>query len=212
MKKVTLAIVSNVLMIVLPLLAVPSLMLHYKILVLIVISVAMWLTMPAVTAEETSEKKDSDKFSVLLILIMSVISVMAPVIDWAYFMQDQSSFTWVTSLGIVMMLSGMLFRAWAVKTLGEFFTATVQIKNDHQLVTAGPYSIVRHPSYTGAFLSIVGSAVVLHSWIGFAIAFACMTIAYYVRIRIEETKLTAHFGQVYLQYQHTTKRIIPFIW
>lgn len=212
MRKIILASVSNTLMIVLPLLGNPALMLHYKIVILILGAVCMWLTQPAFTMQETTEQKGSDKFSVVLILSMSFISVISPVIDWAYFTKAHSHFGWMTIMGLTMMITGLAFRAWAVRTLGEFFTPTVQIKEEHRLVTEGPYSIVRHPSYTGAFLSIIGGAVVLESWIGFAIACAAMTIAYYIRIKIEETELSAHFGKRYLQYQHTTKKIIPFVW
>jgi protein-S-isoprenylcysteine O-methyltransferase Ste14 len=212
MRKLLLACISNTLMIVLPLLAIPSLMWHYKILLLIAGSVCMWLTQPAFTIDETHEQKKRDKFSVILILSMSFISVVVPVIHWAYFMPTQSHVGWMSITGLVLMITGITFRAWAVRTLGEFFTPTVQIQEEHRLVTEGPYSIVRHPSYTGAFLSIIGGAVLLESWIGFAIACAAMTIAYYVRIRIEESELSAHFGTTYLQYQHTTKKIIPFVW
>jgi protein-S-isoprenylcysteine O-methyltransferase Ste14 len=212
MRKLILACISNTLMIVLPLLANPSLILHFKIIILIAGSICIWLTQPAFTLNETTEKQSSDKFSVLLILCMSLVSVVSPVVHWAYFMPEQSNVSWVTITGLVMMMIGLAFRAWAVKTLGEFFTPTVQIKESHRLVTEGPYSIVRHPSYTGAFLSIIGGAVLLESWIGFAIACVAMTIAYYVRIRIEENELSAHFGATYLQYQHTTKKIIPFVW
>lgn len=212
MRKIILACVSNVLMIILPLLGKPALMLNYKILLLIAGGIFIWLTQPAFTVEDTSTKKDSDKFSVLLILIMSLISVVAPVVHWAYFMDNPAAFSAFTAIGILMMVTGLLFRAWAVKTLGAFFTPTVQIKDEHKLITQGPYSIVRHPSYTGAFLSIIGSAVILESWIGFAIACLAMTIAYYVRITIEENELSAHFGSSYQNYKHTTKRIIPFVW
>jgi protein-S-isoprenylcysteine O-methyltransferase Ste14 len=212
MRKLILACISNTLMIVLPLLANPSLMLHFKIIILIAGSICIWLTQPAFTLDETTEKQSSDKFSVLLILCMSLVSVVSPVVHWAYFIPEQSHVGWVTITGLIMMMTGLAFRAWAVKTLGEFFTPTVQIKESHRLVTEGPYSIVRHPSYTGAFLSIIGGAVLLESWIGFAIACTAMTIAYYVRIRIEENELSAHFGATYLQYQHTTKKIIPFVW
>ena len=212
MRKVILASVSNVLMIILPLLGNLPLIFNYKIHFLITGSVFMWLTQPAFTVEDTNTKKDSDKFSVVLILMMSFISVITPVIDWAYFMNSHAQFTAFTLVGMVMMIIGLVFRAWAVKTLGEFFTPTVQIKKAHQLITGGPYSIVRHPSYTGAFLSIIGGAVMLESWIGFSLACIAMTIAYYVRIRIEEYELSAHFGRRYLEYKHTTKRIIPFVW
>ncbi len=212
MRKMMLALVSNALMILLPLAGKPMLMLNYKILIIISGSIFMWFTQPAFTKEDTNDKRDSDKFSVLLILAMSFVSVISPVVHWSYFMQEHNAFTWFSVMGIAMIVTGLLFRAWAVKTLGEFFTPTVQIKQTHQLITAGPYSIVRHPSYTGAFLSIIGGAVLLESWLGFTIACLAMIIAYYVRISIEEAELSAHFGNRYKVYKHTTKRIIPFVW
>lgn len=212
MKKLVLAIVSNMLMIILPLLAKPHLIFHYKILILIIGGICVWLTQPPVSVDETNTKKDSDRFSVILILVMSLVSVVAPVVEWAYFIEVQPGLTWFTVGGIAMLITGIVFRAWAVTTLGDFFTATVQIKDNHRLITDGPYSIVRHPSYTGAFLAITGSAVVLQSWVGLSIAIICMTVAYYVRISIEEKELSDHFGNDYVDYKKSTRRIIPFVW
>jgi protein-S-isoprenylcysteine O-methyltransferase Ste14 len=212
MKKLVLALVSNSLMIVLPLLGKPVLMVNYKILILVAANVCIWLTQPAFTVKETNDKKESDKFSVILILSMSYISIVIPIIHWAYFMQNHSAFTWFTAAGILMMITGIVFRAWAVNTLGAFFTPTVQIQNNHQLVTKGPYSIVRHPSYTGAFLSIVGGALVLDSLLGLIAGCLAMTVAYYFRIKIEEDELTTHFGKSYSEYKQRTKKIIPFVW
>lgn len=212
MRKLVLSIISNVLMIVLPLLGKPSLIFHYKVIFIIAGSIAMWFTQPAFTVEETESEKQSDKFSVILILAMSLVSVVSPVIDWAYFQTEHSGFTVFTALGVFVIVAGILFRAWSVRTLGKFFTPTVQIKPDHILVTKGPYSLVRHPSYFGAFLSITGGAVLLESAIGFLIGCLAMCLAYYVRISIEEKQLTAHFGNLYKQYKTTTKRIIPFVW
>ena len=212
MRKIILASVSNILMVILPLLAKPALMIHYKILVIILGSIAMWLTQPAFTVKETSDKKNSDRFSVILILCMSFISVVVPILDWAYFKSSQDGVSWITLLGIFMIITGITFRALAVRYLGKYFTPTVQIKEDHQLITTGPYSIVRHPSYTGAFLAIVAGGVVLESLVGFIISCTAMIIAYYVRIGIEERELTANFGNAYEQYQKNTKMIIPYVW
>ena len=212
MRKIILASVSNILMVILPLLAKPALMIHYKILVIIFGSIAMWLTQPAFTVKETSDKKNSDRFSVILILCMSFISVVVPILDWAYFKSSQDGVSWITLLGIFMIITGITFRALAVRYLGTYFTPTVQIKEDHQLITTGPYSIVRHPSYTGAFLAIVAGGVVLESLVGFIISCTAMIIAYYVRIGIEERELTANFGNAYEQYQKNTKMIIPYVW
>lgn len=211
MKKVLLSIISNVIMVFLPLSGNPALILNPKILVIIVGSICVWLTQPAFTVSETSEKKQSDKFSVILILSMSLISGVVPIIDWAYFNPDKNHPGILTIAGFVMIVTGILFRAWAVKTLGEYFTPTVQIKDSHKLINTGPYKIIRHPSYFAAFLSITGAAVLLESITGMAVSIAAMSFAYYIRIGIEEQKLVEHFGNRYREYKLNTKRIIPYI-
>jgi protein-S-isoprenylcysteine O-methyltransferase Ste14 len=211
MRKVFLASISNMLMIVLPLLGKPALMLNWKILFIIIGSISMWLTQPPVSVKETGDQKSSDRFSVILILLMSFISVVVPVVDWAYFKDAGSSFTIYSAIGIAMVVTGISFRAWAVRSLGKYFTATVQIKDDHRLVKTGPYHVVRHPSYTGAFLALIAGGVILESLTGFIISCIAMIIAYYVRIGIEEKELIARFGNDYLDYRRETKMIIPYV-
>jgi protein-S-isoprenylcysteine O-methyltransferase Ste14 len=179
----------------------PALMLNWKILFIIIGSISMWLTQPPVSVKETGDQKSSDRFSVILILLMSFISVVVPVVDWAYFKDAGGSFTIYSAIGIAMVVTGISFRAWAVRSLGKYFTATVQIKDDHRLVKTGPYHIVRHPSYTGAFLALIAGGVILESLTGFIISCIAMIIAYYVRIGIEEKELIARFGNDYLAYR-----------
>lgn len=211
MRKLLLASISNILMIILPLLGKPGLMLNGKILFIVAGSIFMWLTQPPVSAKETSEQKSSDRFSVLLILLMCVVSVVVPVTDWAYFKGAGTHISWYTILGAAMIVTGLLFRAWSVSTLGKYFTATVQIVDDHKLVRSGPYRIVRHPSYTGAFLALTAGGVILESLTGFIISCMAMFTAYYVRIRIEEKELVTRFGNDYAAYQQDTKMIIPYV-
>ncbi len=211
MKKIALSIISNIVMVFLPLLGNPSLILNPKIIVIIIGSVCVWLTQPAFSMAETSEKKQSDKFSVILILSMSLISGVVPILDWAYFNADKNNFSWMTITGVIMIVTGVLFRAWSVRTLGKYFTPTVQIKDEHQLISSGPYKIIRHPSYFAAFLTMAGAAVLLESLTGIAVTIIAMSFAYYVRIGIEEQKLIEHFGNRYREYMLHTKRIIPFV-
>lgn len=211
MRKIILASISNLLMIILPLLGKPALILNGKILFIIAGSICMWLTQPPVTVKEASDKKDSDRFSVVLILLMSLVSVVSPIIDWAYLTNHENSFDFLTVLGMVMIIIGISFRAWAVNSLGKYFTATVQIKANHRLVTIGPYRIVRHPSYTGAFLAIIAGGVILESLIGFIISCIAMSIAYSIRIAIEEKELINQFGSEYQAYKRATKMIIPYV-
>lgn len=211
MKKVTPSIISIVLMVFLPLLWKPLLILNPKIIIIIAGLTAVSLTQPPLSVAETNDKKQSDKFSVILILLMSLISGVVPIIDWAYYHSERNNFNLMTMTGIVLIVIGVLFRAWAIRTLGQFFTPTVQIKEEHKLINVGPYRIIRHPSYFAALLSLIGTSVLLESIIGILVSVIAMGTAYYVRIGIEEKKLTEHFGNQYRNYTLQTKKIIPFV-
>ncbi|KAF8884191.1 Isoprenylcysteine carboxyl methyltransferase family-domain-containing protein [Infundibulicybe gibba] len=64
-------------------------------------------------------------------------------------------------IGVLMALLGALLRFWCFKTLGPLFTFEVLIQPRHTLITSGPYSYVRHPSYTGIYLTLSGATVTL---------------------------------------------------
>ena len=66
-----------------------------------------------------------------------------------------------SAFGFSLILSGGLFRLWAMRTLGQFFVMEVSLQKNHRLVKSGPYALVRHPSYVGYMLLIVGTVVLL---------------------------------------------------
>jgi protein-S-isoprenylcysteine O-methyltransferase Ste14 len=211
MKKVVSAIINNTLIIIIPLLLKPSLIINYKIIIIEAVTFALWLTQPEFSMEETRQSKENDRFSVLLILIMSVISIVVPVIDWAYFNNDYDYFGKWQYLTVVLILAGLGIRIWSIQYLGSLFTPTVQIQESHNLITGGPYSLIRHPSYLGAFLCIISGPILLNSLIGSITAIIAMGTAYYFRIKVEEKKLLLHFGDEYESYRKVTKSFIPFI-
>ena len=69
----------------------------------------------------------------------------------------------ISALACALGISGGLIRVWCHRELGRFFTWEVAVRDDHQLITSGPYSIVRHPSYTGWLLLVSGNFLLLHS-------------------------------------------------
>ena len=71
---------------------------------------------------------------------------------------------WVFYIGIVMMVSGIILRQWAIAVLGKFFSLTVMVQTDHKVIDKGPYRILRHPSYTGALLTLLGLTLALETW------------------------------------------------
>ena len=211
MKRISLAVISICVSQILPLLGQPELIFSGRNIVIMIANAAIWLTQPPVSGSETKENKNRDKFSVLLILFFSIGSIILSVCEWAYFGHGPIP-DYITYIGLLLLVTGIGFRVWAIQTLGKFFTATVQIKEDHALITKGPYSVVRHPSYLGAWATISGAAIFFNSYVGFLSALIGMGVSYYIRMKLEEKALTEIFGQQYLNYQKKVKRIIPYIW
>lgn len=205
-------VVTIAIMYALPLLAKPELILNYKILLLMAVAAILFLTQPEMSFKEAKEKQKTDRNSIFMILGAAVISQVTAVIEWGYFRQNPNHFGFLTIFGFLLLAGGAVFRIWSIKTLGRFFTATVQIKEGHQIVKTGPYALVRHPSYLGSYAAMLGSAIFLEAFIGTLVTVVFMFFAYKIRIEAEETALTESLGESYRDYQKTTKKMIPLLW
>lgn len=97
-------------------------------------------------------------------------------------------------------------------TLGRFFTTTVEIQPDHQVIETGPYAFVRHPSYLGGLLSVVGIGLGLGDWASLLCCAAFGTAAFVQRIKVEEVTLRQALGQPYEAYATKHARLLPGIW
>jgi protein-S-isoprenylcysteine O-methyltransferase Ste14 len=106
-----------------------------------------------------------------------------------------------------------VFTVWlvaaAVRTLGKQWAIVAHVVEDHQLITAGPYRIVRHPIYSGMFMIMLATALVASHWIGLIVAVVLFTIGTVWRIGIEEKLLIETFGSQYLEYKRKVPAFIP---
>jgi protein-S-isoprenylcysteine O-methyltransferase Ste14 len=127
----------------------------------------------------------------------------------------QATMMWKRSLvffvGIALMLAGLAFRFYAMWVLGRFFTYNITVQAGQTVVEAGPYRYIRHPSYTGALITLVGLGLALGNWAALLAILACMGIAYAYRIAVEEAALVAVLGEPYKQYMRRTRRLIPLL-
>ena len=114
--------------------------------------------------------------------------------------------------GLGVLWCGLALRFWSFATLGRYFTFTVQTSPDQPVITAGPYRVIRHPSYAGVLLASVGIGLFIGNWWSLLILTAALTCGVVFRIRVEDGALLADLGDDYRAYAATHKRLVPFLW
>ena len=124
------------------------------------------------------------------------------------------SLWFVTLLGVVAAVFGLFMRCWALFHGGAAFTHIIQDskRDEHQLVTDGPFSIVRHPGYFGWFVWTVTSQVIMVNPLC-VVAYAIASYNFFAdRIPTEEAKLIQpdFFGDQYVAYQNRVPMLFPF--
>jgi protein-S-isoprenylcysteine O-methyltransferase len=114
--------------------------------------------------------------------------------------------------GLVLGLAGAALRAWSIRTLGAGFTRELRVSAEQPLVRAGPYRLLRHPSYSGAILLVGGVGVAIGNAASIALAVGCVTVAYVRRIAVEERLLRGRFGAAWDAHVAATDRLVPGVW
>lgn len=157
--------------------------------------------------------KTRDRGTLTLLIVTISISLFLGI--WLAFRDDgqlatrNASWLW---LGMALMIAGLLLRWWAVRTLAQFFTVDIAIQPGQELIHSGPYRLLRHPSYTGALLTVLGFGIALGNANAALIVIVPITAAFLWRIRIEETMLATAFPEQYPAYARETHRLIPYLW
>jgi protein-S-isoprenylcysteine O-methyltransferase Ste14 len=123
------------------------------------------------------------------------------------------SVRWVLfGLGIAVVVTGSVVRLWAITTLGRWFTYDVRVTEGQPVVRTGPYRWVRHPSYTGILLVLLGIGLTLGNWLSLALIVVLPTVGLVRRIRVEEAALLGTIGEPYARYAAGRFRLVPRLW
>lgn len=186
---------------------------HPKFLTIVFFFYLLFFTQPTFKAKDIQGNAETDKFSMLFITLGVIIIISGSLIDWGYFQENKNLF-WdtYTIAGLILLVFGSTIRIWAIYFLGKYFTNAVQFDAKHELIKSGPYRLIRHPSYLGAYLAIIGSALFLNSILLFLIGSVLMFAIYSYRISVEEIGLIQQFEDEYAEYQKNSKKLLPFLY
>jgi protein-S-isoprenylcysteine O-methyltransferase Ste14 len=142
---------------------------------------------------------------ILLVLVPFFMVDRRAGILYRHFYQDQPGLQYV---GVLLLLLGCGFAIWARIILGRNWSGIVTVKENHTLITRGPYAWVRHPIYTGILLALLGTAVALGPILNL-VAVPVIAAAFWMKIRMEEKFMLETFGEQYSSYRQQVKALIP---
>ncbi len=115
---------------------------------------------------------------------------------------------WLRWTGFVLGIASLGLWTWAQAVLGRQWSAQLQLREEHQLVFAGPYCRIRHPIYTAMLGYSAGLALVSANWV-FVILALAMVAGLAARVPKEERMMIEEFGEQYRAYMSQTGRFLP---
>jgi protein-S-isoprenylcysteine O-methyltransferase Ste14 len=175
---------------------------------------AIWLVLELrQSANHRPEAVTADQGSRPILRIATVVGVVGAIVAAqavpAATIGDRAAAAWI---GLVTLWGGVALRLWAFRTLGRYFTFTVQTSGDQPVITAGPYRVIRHPSYAGIILAVIGLGLFIGNWLSLIVLTLAVTAGVVYRIRVEERALLQDLADDYRHYAATHRRLMPFIW
>ncbi len=112
---------------------------------------------------------------------------------------------------MVLALGSVCFISAAVRALGKQWSLAARVLEGHNLITTGPYNVVRNPIYTGMFGMLLATGLAISHWIGLLIAVILFAIGTLVRVRSEERLLREAFGEEFAAYARKVPAVVPLL-
>ena len=158
--------------------------------------------------ESTSSQSEHTSFYVVSTMILSIflVSLVYSIIS------STTPSTFQRTFGLIFFGSGVCLRFWGITHLRHQFTRHVVIQPSDELASTGPYRFLRHPLYTGLLFITFGFSLYFVVWWLAVIGAVLTAIVLLQRIQIEEQMLVTHFGQTYVAWSKSRKRLFPFIY
>jgi len=167
---------------------------------------------PYVLRHKIRPAKNWDKHSAKLWDAANLFEMLGMILGFAGIGRIQMGTSFIGVLGLTFLITGIVVRWTAIKTLGKYFTGTVLIKDDHRLIRSGVYKHLRHPAYTGALIAHLGLGLSFSNWFTLGLSSIPFIAVALYRMRVEERALKEAFGSEYVAYSQTSKRIIPGVY
>ena len=169
------------------------------------------VVMGGVKGVKSSDSKDDGSLRVLLGGMWVALLLAYPLAFVRSWMFPPRAQVPLFAAGVSLILLGSLLRRYCFRTLGEYFTGDVRVRAGQPVIDTGPYTLIRHPSYTAGMMMFTGIGLALGSWFSFGLLLVASIATYWYRVTIEERALVGTIGEPYRNFMKTRKRFIPYL-
>jgi len=156
---------------------------------------------------KTMQEKILLLFVFLGMFILPMIYIFTPWLNFA----NYSLPVWASLLGMLIFAIALWLFWRSHRDLGKNWSPTLQVREDHTLITNGIYQTIRHPMYTSIWLWAIAQALLLTNWIAGLSGIITFGTLYCVRVGNEENMMLEQFGEPYQAYMQKTKRLLPHL-
>jgi len=156
--------------------------------------------------------KGPREFALLTLAWIGFIAPLIWVFSSVFSFAEYSLFPWPFGVGVLCMVAGLWLLHRSHADLGKYWSVTLELRENHRLVTQGIYRHVRHPMYAAFFLYSIGQALVVPNWVVGPSYFVTFGILFALRIRAEERMMLEAFGDEYAAYMARTGLLVPGMW
>jgi len=136
--------------------------------------------------------------------------------NWLVRVETWATISWhpvlLFGIGIALMVIGVAFRWYSIRVLGKYFSVQLGVQPGQTVMKEGPYRWIRHPSYTGSLITMLGIGMAFTNWLCLVSVPLIALIGYIYRAKIEEQMLINGLGDPYREYMKNTKRFVPFVY
>ena len=162
---------------------------------------------------EASLRADDHQSSLVIKICMGISILLA---NWLIRLQAWATITrhpfLIFGIGVTMILGGVVFRWYSIHVLGKYFSVQLGVQAGQTVIKDGPYCWIRHPSYTGSLVTMLGFGFAFTNWLCLFSVPLIVLVGYSYRASVEEQMLVNALGDPYREYMKNTKRFIPFIY
>lgn len=161
---------------------------------------------------ESEDYSEVTSFKKILAGVVISIAITVSLTYLGIFRIEDTFGNSIRYIGIVLYILGISLRYSGSIYLGKYFTRDVSVSEDQELVSDGPYRVLRHPLYLGLFLLTISVPLFFQNYLGLAVALILMGVNINKRMVAEESSMEEIMGDRYRAWKSSRYRFIPFIY